>query len=102
MPAFFPVHLEGRLYDIGITLSTKQFLAQHQDYRAGLLGWIQRLQHLGAGFYKFRKKHDDLSPYYEFSMTDVRNEVMSSPAARTILGTSDALVMPGIVLTSKK
>ena len=37
-----------------------------------------------------------------FSMMSVRKSVMSMPAARTILGTRDALVMPGMVLTSRK
>ena len=40
--------------------------------------------------------------HHEFSIMPVRKAVMSMPAARTILGTSEALVMPGIVLTSRK
>jgi hypothetical protein len=35
-------------------------------------------------------------------MTVVRNAVISIPAALTILGTSEALVIPGIVFTSRK
>lgn len=35
-------------------------------------------------------------------MTEVRKSVMSIPAVRSIFGTSEALVIPGIVLISKK
>ena len=45
---------------------------------------------------------EDVRIVYEHSMIPVRKSVMSIPAVRTILGTREALVMPGIVLTSRK
>ena len=40
--------------------------------------------------------------HQELSIIPVRKSVMSIPAVLTILGTSEALVIPGIVLTSRK
>ena len=39
---------------------------------------------------------------FEDSMMEERKSVISMPAVRTIFGTNDALVIPGIVLTSRK
>ena len=96
---FLVVYLEFRFNDMGIVLRPQHLFAKHQDNGTRLLLRVQRFQSLGAGFHKFCKKHFSS---YEFSMTVVRNAVISIPAALTILGTSEALVIPGIVFTSRK
>ena len=58
--------------------------------------WINDGEGLRSFFYEVYKTH------YEFSMILVRKSVIERPAARTICGTREAAVIPGIVLTSRK
>ena len=74
----------------------EQPLAQTQHEAPRLLRRVQSLERRGAIQYEAPQLH------YEFSTMTDRNSVMLMPAWRTILGTSDALVMPGMVLVSRK
>ena len=78
---------------MGIALRAEHILTEHEDNVPRLPGRIQMFKGSRALIDKTGQQH---------YMSLVRKAVMSSPAARTILGTSDALVMPGIVLTSRK
>ena len=71
-------------------------LAEYGEDRPGFSLRIQFFEGGYAFLQELRQQHQ------VFSMTFVRNAVMSIPAARTILGTREALVMPGMVLISKK
>ena len=79
-----------------VALSAKHLAAKTKNEAPSLLRRIQSLKSRTAFPYKLREQH------YEFSMIVERKSVKLSPASRTILGTRDALVIPGIVLTSRK
>ena len=83
---------------MSITFKAQFFLAEYGYYGPPLL-WRVDVFEAGTGrFYKIFEKHRG----YEFSMMVVRKSVTSSPAVRTIFGTNEALVIPGIVLISRK
>ena len=77
-------------------ISAAAFLTKHQHDVHGLRGRIK-------GFKPGRTFLEEVSQeHQELSIIPVRKSVMSIPAVLTILGTREALVIPGMLLTSRK
>ena len=89
-------NLELRLDNMRIARDTQPFTAEQRHQTPRLGRRVQSFESRGRLPDEIRKQH------YESSIIPLRNSVMSIPAAATILGTSEALVMPGMVLTSRK
>ena len=83
-------------YDMIIGQESADVFCKTRNEAPRLTGRIQSLEPAGALAYELREQH------YEFSMIVERNCVTVKPASRTILGTREALVIPGMVLTSRK
>ena len=83
-------------HDIVERRKTAKIPGKTQNEAPCLLRRIQSLKRSGALPYKLREQH------YEFSIIELSKAVKSKPAVRIILGTREALVIPGIVLISRK
>ena len=84
------------LDDVGVGGGAQFLREEHQNQTPRLRRRVQGLEAGDAVADELGEQH------YECSMMVLRKAVMSRPAVRTIRGTSDALVMPGIVLISRK
>ena len=76
--------------------NTNTMLQKHEDHLTCLPFGKGLRNGLGSFAYEVPQKH------YEFSITVVRKSVIDIPDARTICGTSEAEVIPGMVFTSRK